>query len=322
MRLFCDKNVFKKNQGGKCKNYRDFWSKIRSSKSCHTVLPNTIDGSSGAENIANLWKAHFESLLNSVDNQTHKSDVLSALSPALLFDDGMQISARELADIIKDLPNGKACGSDGISNEHLKNAGPSLCVHLSLLFTSAIVHNFIPDNLLATIIVPIVKNKSGNISSTDNYRPIAITSALSKVLEALLLNRLKPFLQTSDSQFGFKPKHGTDMCVFTLKQIIEYYRGLGSPVFVCFLDASKAFDRVNHWALFSKLIDRKVPLYLVRFLFFWYKNQRMCVRWGAILSPYFSVTNGVRQGSLLSPYLFNLYIDDLSVRLNNAKVGC
>ena len=89
-----------------------------------------------------------------------------------------------------------------------------------------------------------------------------------------------------------------------------------------FLDASKAFDRVNHSLLFDKLLKQGVPGYIVRLLVFWYTNQKMCVRWGNVYSDYFGVSNGVRQGSILSPLLFNLYMDDLSDRLNKLKIGC
>ena len=114
----------------------------------------------------------------------------------------------------------------------------------------------------------------------------------------------------------------TDMCVFALKQVIEYYTSRSSPVYICFLDASKAFDRINHWTLFEKLIKRNVPCHIVRIIVYWYCNQTFSVTWGSLISESFSVTNGVRQGGILSPIFFNVYMDDLSVTLKNSKLGC
>ena len=86
------------------------------------------------------------------------------------------------------------------------------------------------------------------------------------------------------------------------------------------LDASKAFDRVNFWLLFDKL-TRSVPLFIIRILAIWYTHQKMCIRWGNAYSSLFSVSNGVKQGGILSPILFNVYMDDLSVSLNSSNIG-
>ena len=91
---------------------------------------------------------------------------------------------------------------------------------------------------------------------------------------------------------------------------------------VGFIDASKAFDRVHHFKLFNKLKLRGVPSSLVRILAYWYANQSMRVRWGNILSTPFNVGNWVRQGGILSPALFNIYMDDLFRQLGGCSTGC
>ena len=127
---------------------------------------------------------------------------------------------------------------------------------------------------------------------------------------------------TSDNQFGFKREHGTDLCIFTVKSVIKYYNLHNSPVYTCFLDASKAYDRVNHWTLFRKLLNRSIHILIVRMLMYWYTKQELCIRWGAEMSPYFTISNGVRQGGILSPSLFAVYMDDLSSVLNTSRIGC
>lgn len=184
------------------------------------------------------------------------------------------------------------------------------------------VHGYLPDSLLTVILVPVIKNKAGNINSIDNYRPIALASILSKVIENIILVRIQLQLETNPNQFGFKRNHSTDQCIYALKEVVNLYMSLKSCVYTCFLDASKAFDRVNHTILFEKLAKRGVPSYILRLLIFWYQHQNMCVKWGSLTSDLFSVSNGVRQGSILSPHFFNVYVDDLSSKLNKLNVGC
>ena len=87
------------------------------------------------------------------------------------------------------------------------------------------------------------------------------------------------------------------------------------------MKASKAFDKISHWTLFRKLIDRNVPMYLIKVLCYWYQHKLISVRWGYSISNVFNVTNGVRQSGILSPKLVNIYIDGLSNILNNSLIG-
>ena len=84
---------------------------------------------------------------------------------------------------------------------------------------------YIPQPLIETTIVPIIKNKAGNLSSRNNYRPIALANVMSKVFESLILLRCEQFLTTADKQFGFKSGHSTDFCIYTL-YILHLYINL------------------------------------------------------------------------------------------------
>ena len=90
--------------------------------------------------------------------------------------------------------------------------------------------------------------------------------------------------------------------MYTFKEFIEYYKCRDATVYVTFLDASKAFDRLNYWVLFDKLIKKHVPLFIIKLLLFWYTHQKMCVRWGNSTSLDFLVGNDVKQGGLILPY--------------------
>ena len=98
------------------------------------------------------------------------------------------------------------------------------------------------------------------------------------------MRKVETQLITCDNQFGFKREHGTDLCVFTVKSV-KYYNLHNSPVYTCFLDASKAYDRVNYWTLFRKLLNRSIHILIVRKLMYiyWYTKQELCIRTGGEL---------------------------------------
>ena len=107
------------------------------------------------------------------------------------------------------------------------------------------------------------------------------------MFESVLLLKCAEYLSTSDNQFVFRSCHSTDLCICTLKEFIDYYKTRGTTLYVTFLDASKAFDRIDHWLLFDKMIKKGVPLFIIKLLVFWYSRQRMFVRWGDTCSASF-----------------------------------
>ena len=310
------KEVMAKNLANKDTN--EFWKDISKNNNSKTPLPDHIDEAKGTDEILKLWKKHFHDIFNCLKptNKTNRPYVLDNAIQEIAVKPHMVIEA------IKELSINKSCGLDGITAEHLKYASDKLPHLLSMAITGFFSHGFLPDAMLSVLIVPVIKDKAGNINAKDNYRPIALASIISKIIETIILNRMETYLFTQSNQFGFKKKHGTDQCIFALKELISRYKSKGSCVYTCFLDASKAFDRVNHTKLFKKLHDKGVPDYLLRILIYWYANQTMCIRWGSKTSEKFCVTNGVRQGSILSPHLFKVYMDDLSIILKSLKIGC
>ena len=304
-------NALCDNSGGK------FWKEIKKMSSNNVPLPVSIDDATGKLEVTNMWKDHFKNLLNCVNGKDSRN-----LISECEFDPSLVISPGEIEDAINKLVGGKSSGLDGIYAEHLKYGSKDYWPLIAQCVTSFLVHGYLPDTLMSVVLVPIIKDKSGKINSKDNYRPIAIASTMSKLLEILLLERLSNFLLTTSHQFGFKKSHSTDSCIYVLKEAIDFYVAQQSSVYLCFLDASKAFDRVNHFKLFDKLLKKGAPGYLVRILIYWYSSQKMSIRWGSMISESFNVSNGVRQGGILSPYLFNLYMDDLSSRLKSHYAGC
>lgn len=175
---------------------------------------------------------------------------------------------------------------------------------------------------MKTLVVPILKNKTGDTSSALNYRPISLGTIIGKVLERLLQPLLSRQIRVDDAQFGFRPGLSTDFAILSLKQTVGYYNRCNTTVYACFLDLSRAFDLVNYEILWGKLRDSGVSPKIVGLLRHWYGSQTNYVKWSNSTSNIYKLECGVRQGGLTSPDLFNVYINDLIVRLRSTGIGC
>lgn len=147
--------------------------------------------------------------------------------------------------------------------------------------------------MISVSLVPVMKDKSGKVDSSDSYRPIALASVLSKVFESIPLDRIEEIITSTDHQFGFKGELDTDMVICSLKEIINRYRDKTSSVFMSFIDASKAFDQVNHFKLFAKISQRGIPHCVGRILWYWHANQSGQVKRSDFTLAPFGVSNGI-----------------------------
>jgi len=164
--------------------------------------------------------------------------------------------------------------------------------------------------------------KNGCLSDVNNYRAIAIPTAISKIFEGVIAEQFYSAEECDKYQFGFKAKHSTAMCTSVFKQTVDYYRNRGSHVFAGFVDFVKAFDYVNHWKQFLKLLQDKVDANIVSMMAYWYASQHLCVKWLSTFSRFFTTTNGTRQRGILSPYLFSIYIRQLLGDVVQSRCGC
>ena len=306
-----------------------FW-KSWSSKFCSKVKPSeVVDGENDMAHIANNFAAVFEQACTS--NCAATSDKLYEeyfrLRPEYIGSvtgnvEVETINTELITKCIQGLKLGKAAGLDEVEPEHIVYAHPVVQSMLATLFNSILYYGYVPREFGSGIIIPIIKDKSGDKTSSCNYRGITLSSNIAKLFELCLLDLYSSFLYSSDLQFGFKKKSGCNSAIYAARSVIEYFTKHGSTVNVCLLDMSKAFDKVNHHGLYIKLMKRNLPIKFLDVIIDWYSKCYATVQWNGCFSKCFSVLCGVRQGGVLSPIMFTVYVDDIIVDLKSSNEGC
>ena len=307
------------------KSWRQLYAKTKS-----PVAP-VVDGLSSKDAIAETFRENFESIARPNKPQrvaelnqkfTDAYDKLCSVHEENCDCTNYSMSINNTIDAILNLKSGKSADDDSISAEHFLNAPYNVIVKLTDIFNRMLRHSFVPDQFKNGTIIPIVKDHQGNLSDVNNYRGITISPIASKIFEHALKIVFGDFLSSSPWQFGFKRRSSTMHAVYCLKESVDYYINNGSRVFCAFLDASKAFDRLVHAGLFLKFIAKGLPKIFIDIIIFWYRDLFCRVKWDGSFSQWFQVLAGVRQGGVLSPSFYCLYIDDLVKELESLNIGC
>lgn len=309
------------------KNQDNFWKMWKSKFAKKSNIPASVDGSVSHEEIANKFASFFADTCisnNSEKSEKYKENYMDTINglKCNLSVNNCLFSVDSVENAICELKRGKAAGRDGLTAEYLHASHPILISILVQLFDLMLIFQYVPDAFGLGLSVPLPKSLSGHSDCLDDYRCITVSPVLSKVFEKCLLEKLQKYLDTSHLQVGFKKKLSCSHAIFTLSTTIEHFVTNLSTVNICTIDLSKAFDRVNHYCLFTKLIKRGVPLNFVNLLQCWYSKVFIYVRWVNTLSRAVSLLTGVRQGGILSPILFLVYVDDLLLALEKSKLGC
>lgn len=259
--------------------------------------------------------SYFKVLLNSSPSVFNICYVESYIENDML---DKLITLEEVEKVLKTLPSNKAPGTDRIPYEFFKFTPISFKKVLMNLFNSIFTADEIPMSFKDSLIFPIYKK--GNIESAENYRGISFLNSIAKIFSAILLHRLQIWEEhhkiLNEYQAGFRRNYSTFDNIYNLTSIIQIY---GNKLYCFFVDFKAAFDTVNRNALFYKLHKLGISTKFLRILREWYTNNRAAIWDGENLSNFMETTIGLRQGCLLSPILFALFINDL---YDEIKGGC
>jgi hypothetical protein len=220
---------------------------------------------------------------------------------------GIPFNYCEVRKEINKLKLGKAGGKDGLTNEHLKYGGSVLVSCLTQLFNAMYKTESVPSAMKRGLIYTLYKGCKKYEDDRKNYRGISLMPVISKLFERLLLNRIKNWLSANNicfpsiNQNAYQETLCSLLTSFELQECISYNLERESKVYVCFLDASSAFDTVWHNGLFVKLHKLGVTGKTWKLLFNSYQGMISNVVISGKLSAGIHVKQSVRQGSILGP---------------------
>jgi len=295
----------------------DFWREIRRLERQNQSVNIKIE----------KLKAEYEKIFNesnctpeAVKRAQDRVDAFIKANENVKFRYKIDISI--LTEMVGELKNGKSVGLRGVSNEMIKYCPSSKLIPLlARLYNFMISEQIQPDGFNVSIIKPIIKNDKKPYDDINNTRPVAISDCLQNLFEKILLNEISKGHSEHNQQFGFKKTSSCSHAVFVVSQAANFAKNKGERLYTCAVDASKAFDKVSRPHLWLKLMQLNISASIVLAIIHYYDESYMIIQISENFSEVFKTSMGVRQGGVLSPKLFAIFVDELLRDLEATELG-
>lgn len=321
------------------RNYRQenskFWKFLRSQRGKFGKRVRSIRNENGelkvkTDEVLEAWRRHYEDKFT----ETHTVASIGGRgqrgtdAPSSDEDDGEdrdEVTTAEVERAIERMKNGKAAGEDTIRPELIKAGGIVLVDEITSLFNACWQTGRVPKDWETSIIVPLYKK--GDSSKCENYRAICLIDVIAKLYSRILEGRLRQHVEADldEEQAGFRPGRQTQDLIFSLRSITDKWISRGQGAYLAFLDLKAAFDEVPREELWKALEKKQTPAKLLAAIKSLFHDPKGIIRLDGSVSSTFNMSKGVRQGDSLSPLLFIIFMDEVTVtckrRTDKSLVG-
>ena len=263
----------------------------------------------------NRWVEHYSSLYSNEVTADHAAIRAAVPQTPVMSELDGPITRDELMRAYRTIRSNKSPGTDGIPPEVIKCGGEPIISELLSLINSCWVERCIPQDLKDANIITVYKNK-GDRKDCNNYRGISLLNLAGKIFAKALLPRVQSVASRilPESQCGFRSARSTIDMVFSLRQVQEKCVEQQKPLYIVFIDLTKAFDYVSRSGLSLVLRRLGCPSTLHAIIMEFHDNMRATVQFSGSRSRDFQINCGVKQGCVLAPSLFAIYFSALLLR--------
>ena len=304
-------------------NIRDTWKNIKDVmgiSSTSKVLPEQFKVNdrtiSNKDTIAQEFNNFFANISDR-DSQAHFNEVMISQylgnKPVTVFK-FKPVTLDEVVQIIGDLKTKDSTGCDNISTRMLQKFSSELSLPLMIILNQCITSGIFPAKLKIGKVVPIYKKKDPEVF--DNYRPITLLPAISKIFERAICNQIYEYMISNNlicsNQYGFIKNHSTQLATTELIDRILCHLENDKTPFCVFLDLSKAFDVIRHDILLYKLKHYGFDNLALKLCGNYLSGRKQYVTFEGHDSGLLDITSGVPQGSIVGPLFFVIFINDIT----------
>ena len=259
---------------------------------------------SNSKQICEILKNHFESVFSLPANEVCIENVLEIIGPRCVED--LNFTVEDVKKNIMEISPKAAAGPDGVPAIVLRNCVEELKTPIYMLWRASLSSGYLPEGLKQSKVIPI--HKGGDKCCPENYRPISLTSHISKIFERIIVKNMVAYLNSM--QLYDKNQHGFRSGRSCLSQLMEHQQKIlsyleeGCDVDVVYLDFAKAFDKVDYGVLIHKLKLIGIGGKLLQWIYCFLCGRKQRISVERVLSEPAPVLGGVPQGSSLGPFPF------------------